>query len=90
MRIILKIKPDLIHDQEQTPLIRVFMKMATRVPIISTQHGFFPYTKRDQNALFYRIDDRVTTLVIANSDFTAQKHSEYFNRPLDIRMIIVK
>ena len=88
MRIILKIKPDLIHDQEQTPLIRVFMKMATRVPIISTQHGFFPYTKRDQNALFYRIDDRVTTLVIANSDFTAQKHSEYFNRPLDKMKII--
>jgi L-malate glycosyltransferase len=80
IKIISKIKPHLIHAQEEAPLVRVFMKMATFAPIISTQHGFFPNRKREERALFYKLDDHFTDLVIANSNFTAQKHSEFFKR----------
>lgn len=81
MKTILKINPHLIHDHGLTPLSRIFMKLAaTQAPIINTQHGLGNINK---NALpFLRIDDRVTDLVIANSNFTAQKHSLLFGRPL--------
>jgi len=75
-----KINPHLIHDHGMTPLSRIFMKLATKTPIISTQHGF-GFIKGN-TIPFLRLDDSVTDLVIANSNFTSQKYSLLFGRPM--------
>lgn len=81
MKIIADIKPDLIHDHCITPLSRVFMKMSARTPIISTNHTLGGIENK-WIAPFLLIDDRITSQVIANSKFTAQKHSLLFKRSL--------
>lgn len=81
MRIIKKIDPHLIHDHDMTPFTRVFIRMATKSPIISSQHGLGLIKKH--TIPFLRIDDRITQIVIANSQYTAKEYSSVFNRPYE-------
>ena len=80
IKLILDLDPDLIHDHSQTPFTRVLLKLAAKVPIITTQHGIIRPSSFQWLFLFF--DDIITSLVIANSNFIAQKHAQLFRRPI--------
>ena len=83
VRLLRRLDPDLIHDHSATPLTRIFMRMATRCPIVSTEHGDFAYGRSGAlRRVCGRLDDRITEWVIANSAFSASAHSRLYKRPL--------
>ena len=82
IRLLRRIEPDIIHAHDATPLSRLFTRLTVKCPIISTQHGEFAYKRAGRLRLFFSwLDDRVTDIVIANSDFSARSHGRLYHRP---------
>lgn len=81
-RLMHQLRPALIHDQDATRFVHVWLRIGARCPLISTQHGSFA-TRRPERWLYWleRLDDWATDWVIANSDFSAGVHSRLYRRP---------
>jgi glycosyltransferase involved in cell wall biosynthesis len=76
-----RIQPALIHDHDGTPFSRVWMKLAGRCPIISTQHGSFVPRNKPLQFAFSKLDDLMTDTVVANSRFSALMYNNSYHRP---------
>ncbi len=80
-RLLRQIRPALIHDQDATHFVHTWLRMGAGCPLISTQHGSFA-DRRPERWLYWleQLDDWMTDLVIANSDFSASVHSRLYRR----------
>lgn len=80
-RLLRRIRPDVIHDHSVTPLTRVVMRAAAGCPIAASQHGVDTVLP-SLNLICARLDDRLTDVVIANSQHIAGAHSKLYRRPM--------
>lgn len=81
IKLIRKIKPQLLQLHVSTPFLRILLKIFYSCPIIFYQHGSYWHFENLWYRILYYLDDRVTDFVLANSEFTADKHSQLFHRP---------
>ncbi len=74
------LKPDLIHDHGETPSVRVLIKLIYAAPIISTQHRSIQKSNNIIKNILLFFDDKATSLVIANSNYTANNYEAFHKK----------
>ena len=79
IHLIKRLQPDILHFQDTTPLVKIFIKLFfPSLPIIQTCHGFEPVWRTVEYGTM--LDDKWIDLVIANSDYTLMAYSERYYR----------